>query len=189
MPACAMSRTKRLGFERGDIGDEQAVGAGFGRVAHESGARDDDIRVGQDTEGTSGCRARKPAIRSKQSPTRTPASERALRRRLDHRPVGDGIGEGDADLDHVGARRDDRVEQARAGLEVGIAEHQERAERAFARRAARTWRRSGSCEQRLRLGDILVAAPERPTMIDAIRLLPRRASAHVRAHGRIRTRK
>ena len=108
--------------------------------------------------GTSGWRARKPAIRSKQSATRTPACKRPLRRRLDHRPVGDRVGEGDADLDHVRAAVDQRVEQSRAGREVGIAEHQERAERALAARAARTWRHSGSCEQRLRLRDVLVAA-------------------------------
>ena len=33
-----------------------------------------------------------------------PAASARDRRRLDHRPVGDRIGEGDADLDHVGAR-------------------------------------------------------------------------------------
>ena len=56
--------------------------------------------------------------------------ERALRRRLDHRSVGDGIGKGDAQLDHVRSALDDRVEQARTGLEVGIAKHEEGAERA-----------------------------------------------------------
>src|SRR5205085_9538411 len=57
--------------------------------------------------------------------------ERALRCRLDDRTVGDRVGEGNAHLDHVGAALDHRVEQRGAGLKVGIAEHQESAERAL----------------------------------------------------------
>ena len=63
--------------------------------------------------------------------------ERALRRGLDDRPVGDRVGEGNADLDHVRAALDHGVEQLRAGLQIRIAEHQERAERAL-RRSSRS---------------------------------------------------
>ena len=71
--------------------------------------------------------------------------ERALGRGLDHRAVGDRIGERNSDLDHVRAAFDQRIEQPRAGCEIGIAEHQECAERALAPRAGRTWQHSGSC--------------------------------------------
>ncbi len=57
---------------------------------------------------------------------------RALGRGLDGRAVGDGVGEGDADFEHVGAAFDERVEDRGAGLQIGIAEHDEAAERAFA---------------------------------------------------------
>ena len=71
---------------------------------------------------------------------RVPGGQRAHRRRLDDRAVGDRIGEGDSDLEHVGAAFDQGVEDRGARREVGIAEHDEGAERALARaaRAART---------------------------------------------------
>ena len=58
--------------------------------------------------------------------------ERALRCGLDYGAVGDRVGEGNSDLDHVRAALDDCVEQSRARFRSGIAEHQEGAERAFA---------------------------------------------------------
>ena len=96
-----------------------------------SGARDHDIRVGQDTDGYVGMPRAKICNELEAVADADACQEGPLRRGLDHRPVGDGIGEGNPDLDHVRACRDNRVEQARAGLEVRIAEHQERAERAF----------------------------------------------------------
>ena len=79
----------------------------------------------------------------------TPARERPLGRRLDDRPVGDRVGEGDADLEHVGAAFDQGVEDRGAGLEIGIAEHDEGAERALAAPAEplEHRRHSGSCAQ------------------------------------------
>ena len=58
-------------------------------------------------------------------------AQRPVGRGLDHRPVGDRIGEGDADLDHVGAARDEPVEDRSAGLDIGVAEGDERAEGAL----------------------------------------------------------
>ena len=135
--------------------------------------------------GTSRWRSRKPRDQVEAVADPDAGGERALRRGLDHRPVGDRIGEGNPDLDHVGAALD------------------------HARRAAARWfRRSGSpsirnapnapsppqplehrgvaahAEQRLRLGDVLVAAAGQADEDRAVRLLLRRASAHERARAR-----
>ena len=99
------------------------------------GASDDDIGVGEDADRH--VRMARAEARDQLEAIADPHArrERALRRGLDHGPVGDRVGEGNSDLDHVGAALDDRVEQSRAGLEIGIAEHQEGAERAFAAQA------------------------------------------------------
>src|SRR3982751_1227054 len=58
--------------------------------------------------------------------------QRPLGRGLDHRSIGDRVGERNPDLDHVGTARDQGVEQGSAGLQTRIAEHEECAERALA---------------------------------------------------------
>ena len=114
--------------------------------------------------------------------------ERALRRGLDHRPVGDRVGEGDSDLDHVGAARDDRIEQARAGCEIRIAEHQERAERALAAPQPLEHRGiAAHASSALRLGDVLVAAAGQADEEDAVRLVPRQFQRVRERRARIRS--
>ena len=80
-----------------------SVSKGFGRVAHEARSRRDDVGIGQDTDGHG--RLPRPEARDVLQAIADPDScgQRALRRRLDHRPVGHRVGEGDPDLDHVGA--------------------------------------------------------------------------------------
>ena len=98
--------------------------------------------------GTSGWRARKPAISVEAIGDLHPGIERALGRGLDHRPVGDRVGKGNADLDHVGAARDHRIEQfARWSRDRDRrASGTRRTRPRRCRAAARTSRRSGSCE-------------------------------------------
>ena len=94
-----------------------------------------------------------------------PGGERALRRRLDHRPVGDGVGEGDPDLDHVGAAVDESVEQPRTGLQIGIAEHQEGAERALSVQPFEHGRVAAHASSACAWETSLSPRPDRPTRI------------------------
>ena len=97
-----------------------------------------------------------------------PGAERALRRGLDHRPVGDRVGEGDADLDHVGAALDD-ARRAAPRWSPG------RDRRASGRRRTRPRRarqplehgaRSGSCDSSAcACATSLSPRPDRPTRI------------------------
>ena len=162
----APSRGERLRLERGNVGDQQAVGARLGRVAHEAGPRDDEIGVSQDADRHVRM-ALRGSPRSGRSSRRPDAGgERALRRGLDHRAVGDRVGEGDADLDHVGAALDDRVEQLRAGLADRDRRASGRRRTRLRRPAARTWRRSGSCESAAcAWATSLSPRPDRPTRI------------------------
>ena len=114
IPACSISRDERLGLERRHVGDQQAVGAGFRGVAHEPGPRDDDVGIGEDADGHIRMARAKAAEQLEAIADPDAGGQRALRRGLDHRPVGDGIGERDPDLDHVGAAFDRARREARA---------------------------------------------------------------------------
>src|SRR5687767_14131384 len=50
---------------------------------------------------------------------------------LDHRSIRDGIGEWNADLNHVRAASYDHIEQSLAGVQVRVSKHEERSERAL----------------------------------------------------------
>ena len=89
--------------------------------------------------------------------------ERALRSGLDHRPVGNRVGEGYPDLDHVRAAFDQRVEQPRAGPEIGIAEHDEGAERALAAEALEHGGVAAHASSACACATSLSPRPERPT--------------------------
>jgi len=56
---------------------------------------------------------------------RLPGGERAQRGGLDRRPVGHGIGEGHAELDHIGAGAGQRLHQSERGRGIGIARRDE----------------------------------------------------------------
>ena len=62
----------------------------------------------------------------------TPRGQRPLGGGLDDRAVGDRVGEGNAELEHVGAALDQGVEDAALVAEIRIAEHDEGAERPLA---------------------------------------------------------
>ena len=96
--------------------------------------------------GTCGWRARKAAIIARQSPVRTPASSAACGRAGDHRAVGDRVGKGDAELDHVGPALDQGVEQSggRPRARDGRASGTRRTRSRRAVGSARTSRHSGS---------------------------------------------
>src|SRR3954447_8175310 len=98
-----------FGFERGNIGDKETVSACFGSPAHEPGARDDDIRIGEDADGDAGVPLTKGCDELETVADAHARREGSPRRCLDHTSVGDRIGEGNADLDHVRPRRDDSV--------------------------------------------------------------------------------
>ena len=102
---------ERFGFERRHVGDEQAVDARLRRVPHEAGARRDDVGVGQDTNGHLRVPRAEVADQAETIADSHVYREGPLRRRLDHGPVRNRIGEGNADLDHVGAAFDNRIEQ------------------------------------------------------------------------------
>ena len=113
IPACSISRIERLGFERGHVGNQQAVGAGLGGIAQRTRPRAmHEIRIGKDADRH--VRMACPEASDQLEAVADPHAcrERALCGRLDHRPVGDRVGEGDADLDHVRAALDDGIEQA-----------------------------------------------------------------------------
>ena len=137
-----------------DVGDDEArrpACSGVGREAlpavrledrgighrHDRGLADEGARLGEAVQALRGAH---------------PATERALGGPLDHRSVGEGIGEGKAELDHVGARLDGgRGELGRLGLADEVDDERlphppESPSRAF-RATARTAPPRGPCRR------------------------------------------
>ena len=121
------------GFEQRHVGDEHAVHPRLRRLRVEmvAAARHDEIGVGEDADRHRRMTRAESGEQSEAIRRPSPRRQRPRRSRLDHRPVGDRIGEGDADLQHVGAGLDQRVEDRRARFDRRIAEHDEGAERAL----------------------------------------------------------
>ncbi len=122
-------RCPRGGFEiarlfHGQIGDDEAVHAGGGRVGDESiePIGEDGVVVAHQQERL-GETARAEARRDLEAATHGRSRfERRLGRVLDGGAVGERVGEGHAQLDEVGAGVGDRADDSLGSGEIGIAQ-------------------------------------------------------------------
>ena len=113
MPAAIAASAQGAASIEGTSATSRLSAPGFGQLGAETlaAARDDDVGVGQDADRDVGMAGAEVGDHRQAIGGADPGLERLLGGLGDHRAVGDRVGEGNADLDHVAPALDQGVEQ------------------------------------------------------------------------------